>query len=106
VARDAQSLLAPGFQRSEIFGFLAGFGTTFAAAPELWRMLRRRSSAGFRPRMAAITGLFQLMWIYYGLLTYSRPVILWNTLAVFINFLNVVAWAYFARRGRSFEGRR
>ena len=104
--RDTQSLLAPRFQRSEIFGFLAGFGTTFAALPDLVAMLRRRSSAGFRPRMAAITGVFQLLWIYYGLLTASRPVILWNTLAVFINFLNVSAWAYFASKGRTFAGRR
>ncbi|HUL82584.1 MAG TPA: hypothetical protein VL131_10580, partial [Gammaproteobacteria bacterium] len=43
---DTQSLLLPRFQRSEVFGFLAGFGTTFAALPDLIGMLRRRSSAG------------------------------------------------------------
>jgi hypothetical protein len=29
---------------SEIVGFLAGFGTTFAAVPDLLAMLRRRSA--------------------------------------------------------------
>ena len=30
---DTQSLLAPTLHRSEIVGFIAGFGTTFAAIP-------------------------------------------------------------------------
>ena len=46
VPRDMQSLFFPGFYRSEFVGFLAGLGTTFAALPDLFAMLRRRSSAG------------------------------------------------------------
>jgi MtN3 and saliva related transmembrane protein len=94
---DTQSLLLPRFQRSEIFGLIAGFGTTFAAVPDLVAMLRRRSSAGMNPRMAAITGAFQ----YYGLLILSRPVIAWNVVAVLINFLSVGAFFYFRSRERS-----
>jgi uncharacterized protein with PQ loop repeat len=98
--QDTQSLLAPRFARSEVFGFIAGFGTTFAVVPDLIAMLRRRSSAGMKPRMAAIIGVFQVFWIYYGLLISSRPVIAWNLLGVLINFLSVGAWAYYARRER------
>jgi len=58
VPRDTQSLFFPGLQRSEIFGFLAGFGTTFAAVPDLVSMLKRRSRAGMYPMMAAIMGTF------------------------------------------------
>jgi hypothetical protein len=29
-------------------------------------MLRRRSAAGMNPRMAAIMGVFQILWVYYG----------------------------------------
>jgi len=97
---DTASLLAPRFQRSEIFGFVAGAGTTFAALPDLIGMLRRRSSKGMNPRMAAITGVFQLGWIYYGLLIASRPVVAWNMVAVVINFLSVAAYLRFARRER------
>lgn len=50
VPHDTSSLLFPGLQRSEVFGILAGFGTTFAAVPDLVAMLRRRSSAGMDPR--------------------------------------------------------
>ena len=61
VPRDTQSLLVPKFQRSEIIGFLAGLGTTFAAVPDLVAMFRRKSSAGMNPRMAAILGIFQIL---------------------------------------------
>ena len=98
--QDTQSLLAPRFTRSEVFGFVAGLGTTFAAVPDLITMLRRRSTAGMNPRMAAIMGVFQVLWIYYGLLIGSRPVIVWNLLAVLINFLSVGAWVFYDRRER------
>ena len=70
---DKQSLLAPTLRRSEIVGFVAGFGMTFAAVPDLMAMLRRRSSSGMNPRMAAIMCVFQLAWRYYGLLIGSGP---------------------------------
>ena len=95
IPRDTSSLLVPRFRRSEIFGFLAGLGTTFAAVPDLLAMLKRRSSAGMNPRMAAIMGVFQILWVYYGLLIASRPVIAWNVVAVLINFLSVGAYRYF-----------
>ena len=101
VVHDTASLLSPKFQRSEIVGLVAGAGTTFAALPDLIAMLRRRSSKGMNPRMAGITGLFQLGWIYYGLLIASRPVVMWNLIAVVINFLSVAAYLRFARRERS-----
>jgi len=64
---DTRSLLIPSLRRSELFGFLAGFGTTFAALPDLIAMLRHQSTAGMNPRMAAIMGAFQILWVYYGL---------------------------------------
>jgi uncharacterized protein with PQ loop repeat len=97
---DEESLLFPGFQRSEVVGIVAGFGTTFAALPDLIAMLKRRSSKGMNPTMAGIMGLFQIVWVYYGLLIVSRPVILWNIVAVLINSLTVGAFFYFARSER------
>jgi len=101
---DTQSLLIPSLHRSEIFGFVAGFGTTFAALPDLLGMLRRRSSEGMNPRMAGIMGVFQILWVYYGLLIASRPVIAWNIVAVFINFLSVGAFFYFSRKEKEKAG--
>jgi uncharacterized protein with PQ loop repeat len=96
--RDTPSLFVPRFQRSEIFGFLAGLGTTFASLPDLVTMHRYRSGAGINPRMAAIMGIFQILWVYYGLLIASRPVIAWNVIAVLINFLTVGAYVYFVHK--------
>jgi MtN3 and saliva related transmembrane protein len=95
---DVSSLLVPEFQRSEVIGFVAGVGTTFAAVPDLLGMFKRRSSRGVNPTMAGIIGVFQIVWIYYGLLIASRPVIAWNMIGVVINLLTVAAFLHFARR--------
>jgi uncharacterized protein with PQ loop repeat len=103
---DTASLLAPAFQRSEVVGLVAGFGTTFAALPDLLAMLKRRSSAGMNPRMAGIMCVFQFAWVYYGLLIASRPVIAWNMAAIVINALSVGAYLHFVRKERRRAARR
>lgn len=100
LTQDAQSLIHSSLKRSDVVGFVAGLGTTFAALPDLIGMLKRRSSKGMNPRMAAIMGAFQIVWVYYGLLIVSRPVVLWNIIAVLTNFFSVGAYFYFARRER------
>jgi uncharacterized protein with PQ loop repeat len=98
---DTQSLLAPRLDRSEIVGLVAGLGTTFAGLPDLVAMLKRRSSKGTNPTMAGIMGAFQILWVYYGLLIQSRPVVAWNVIAVVVNLLLVGAYVRFARRERN-----
>ncbi len=61
-------------------------------------MLKRRSSIGVNPTMAAIMGVFQILWVYYGLLITSRPVIAWNVIASVINFLSDAVYLYFLRK--------
>jgi MtN3 and saliva related transmembrane protein len=100
LVHDTQSLFLPRFQRSEIFGFVAGLGTTFAVLPDLIVMMRRKSSAGMNPRMAAIVGTFQILWVYYGLLIVSRPVVIWNVIGVLMNFTTVLAYRYFVKKER------
>jgi len=101
VPRDTQSLFFPGLRRSEVFGFVAGFGTTFAALPDLVAMLKRRSSAGMSPMMATIMGAFQILWVYYGLLIDSRPVVAWNLVAVLINFFTAGAYWFFVSKEKA-----
>ena len=101
VPHDTASLLVPRLRRSEVVGLVAGFGTTFAAVPDLVAMLSRRSSAGMNPRMAAIMGVFQILWVYYGLLIASRPVVVWNVVAILTNFLSVGAYLHFVRKEKS-----
>ena len=95
---DTKKIVRSDTDLPEIVGIIAGFGTTFAAFPDFLAMIRRKSSEGMNPRMGAIMGAFQILWVYYGLLIASRPVIIWNVIAVFINFLTVGAYAYFLRK--------
>jgi uncharacterized protein with PQ loop repeat len=81
-----------------MIGFVAGFGTTFAALPDLVAMLKRKSSEGMNPRMAAIMGAFQILWVHYGFMIGSTNLIMWNVVAVVTNFLTVGAYWYFRRR--------
>lgn len=87
-------------QWSEFVGLVAGFGTTVAGLPDLLRMLRRRSSAGMSPRIVALLCASQFVWVYYGFLIGSRPVIFWNVIAIAINGLSVAAYFHFVRRER------
>ena len=77
---------------------MAGFGTTFAALPDLIAMLKRRSSVGMNPRMAAITGTFQILWVFYGATIGSMNIVMWNVIAVLTNYLTVGAYTYFRRQ--------
>jgi MtN3 and saliva related transmembrane protein len=86
---------------TQIVGFVAGAGTTFAALPDLFAMLKRRSSDGINPRMAAISGTFQILWVIYGVLIGSRNIIMWNVIAVVTNYLTAGAYMYFRRRRQS-----
>jgi MtN3 and saliva related transmembrane protein len=101
--QDTSSLLLPKFQRSEIMGIVAGFGTTFAGLPDLIKMFKRRSSEGINPTMAGIMGVFQIVWVYYGLLIASRPVIVWNALGIVINLMIVRAYFKFGSSERKQE---
>src|SRR5262245_30038086 len=83
---------------TQTIGFIAGFGTTFAALPDLIAMLRKRSSVGMNPRMAAIMGAFQVLWVIYGLMIGSRNIVMWNIVAVVTNLLTVSAFLFFRRR--------
>jgi len=83
---------------TQIIGFVAGFGTTFAALPDLIAMLKRRSSVGMNPRMAAITGTFQILWVIYGASIGSMNIVMWNVIAVLTNYLTVGAYMYFRRQ--------
>ena len=89
----------------ELIGLVAGFGTTFAALPDCIVMFKRRSTRGMHPRMAAITGTFQILWLIYGLLIQAPAVIFWNAIAIVTNAITVSAYLYFAQQEKQREAR-
>jgi MtN3 and saliva related transmembrane protein len=83
---------------TQIIGLVAGLGTSFAALPDLIAMLNRRSGIGMNPRMAAVSGTFQILWITYGALIGSRNITMFSVMAVVTNYLTVGAYMYFRRQ--------
>jgi uncharacterized protein with PQ loop repeat len=77
---------------------VAGCGTTFGALPDLIAMLKRQSSVSINPRMAAIMGTFQILWVIYGRSIGSGNLVIWNAFAVCTNLFTVAAYVYI--RGR------
>jgi MtN3 and saliva related transmembrane protein len=65
---DTSGLLLPKFQRSYVPGFVASFGTTFAAEPELIKMLKLQSSKGMNPMMVSIMAFSERFGFINGLL--------------------------------------
>ena len=63
---DTEKIVRSDTDLPEIVGIIAGFGTTFAAFPDFLAMMRRKSSEGMNPRMGAIMGAFQILWVYYA----------------------------------------
>ncbi len=68
-------------------------------------LVPRDTSSLLIPRLQhSITRLFQILWVYYGLLIAPRPVIVWNMLAMIINFVSVAAYYHFLKHERAAQG--
>jgi MtN3 and saliva related transmembrane protein len=50
------------------------------------------------PRMAAVSGTFQILWITYGALIGSRNIVMFSVMAFVTNYLTVGAYMYFRRQ--------
>lgn len=63
---------------------LAGSLTTLSFVPQVWRTYKRKSTGDFSWAylLAFTTGL--ALWLWYGLLINSLPVILANAVALFL----------------------
>jgi hypothetical protein len=53
------------------------------------------------PRMAGIMGVFQILWVYYGLLILSRPVIAWNVDCDLNHSLSFAAYVHFVNKEKA-----
>ena len=68
----------------EYIGFIAGFCTTIAFIPQLINIIKTRSTKDISLLMYIIfcTGL--VLWIIYGYLNYSYPIIIANTITLLL----------------------
>jgi MtN3 and saliva related transmembrane protein len=65
-------------EQGEVIGFIAGILTTAANVPQVVTTYKRRSGEGLSFRMLAALGAGLLLWVAYGLVNRSLPIILSN----------------------------
>jgi MtN3 and saliva related transmembrane protein len=63
---------------STAVGLLAGLLTTAANVPQVWKTYRNRSGEGLSFQMLVILASGLALWIVYGALSHSMPIIMAN----------------------------
>ena len=71
-------------QTINLIGMAAGALTTLSFVPQVWKTYRRKSAGDFSwgYLLAFTTGL--ALWLWYGLLISSTPVVMANGVALFL----------------------
>jgi MtN3 and saliva related transmembrane protein len=78
-----------------VVGFLAGVLTTAANVPQVWKTYRDRSAEGLSFRMLLGLDVGLALWMVYGFLMNSLPLILTNPIGtVLISSLIVMKWKF------------
>jgi MtN3 and saliva related transmembrane protein len=65
-------------------GFLAGFATTAANLPQVWKTYRKKSAEGLSFRMLLTLAIGVGLWIIYGFLSKSLPLIVTNAVVLLL----------------------
>jgi len=64
-----------------VVGFIAGILTTAASVPQVVATYKRRSGEGLSLRMLVTLGTGLLLWVLYGVMNHSLPIVLTNAAA-------------------------
>lgn len=75
---------------STLFGYPAAFLTTIAFVPQAWQSWRTRDLSGISLPMYALFTLGVALWLGYGVVIGSLPVIVGN--AITLALASVVLW--------------
>ena len=59
-------------------GFVAGLATTAANLPQVWKTYRSKSGEGLSFRMLLMLAMGLILWMIYGVMTESLPLIATN----------------------------
>ncbi|MDD9953663.1 MAG: SemiSWEET transporter [Candidatus Woesearchaeota archaeon] len=68
----------------ELIGFTAGFCTTLAFVPQVLKTVRTKSTKDISLGMFSLTTLGVFLWLVYGVLIGSYPVILANIVTLIL----------------------
>jgi MtN3 and saliva related transmembrane protein len=66
----------------ELLGYLAGMFTTAANAPQVIATYKKKSGEGLSFRMLLVLAIGLVLWIAYGVGSHSKPLIIFNAIAL------------------------
>ena len=68
----------------ELLGFIAGALMTAGFVPQVWRLYKLKSAREISIPFTALFLIGAALWLTYGVLLRLPPVILWNSLLLFL----------------------
>ena len=75
------------YERTTIVGFIAGLVTTAANLPQVWKTFRNKSGEGLSFRMLLTLAIGLGLWILYGIMSKSLPLIVTNVIVLLLILL-------------------
>ena len=67
-----------------LLGSLAGFLTTAAFVPQVWKTWKSKSASDLSLTMFSVFSLGVLCWLIYGIMIAQAPVIFWNVVTLIL----------------------
>ena len=68
-----------------LLGCLAGFLTTAAFVPQVWKTWKSKSAADLSLGMFLVFSLGVLGWLVYGIMATQGPVVFWNAITLVLS---------------------
>ncbi len=71
-------------QHTDILGFVAATFTTLSFLPQVWHSYRTRDVSGVSGAMYCLFTLGVALWVAYGIVLHSRPIVIANVITLFL----------------------
>ncbi len=68
-----------------LLGSFAGFLTTAAFVPQVWKTWKSKSAADLSLAMFSVFSLGVLCWLIYGIMIAQFPIIFWNVITLILS---------------------
>ena len=80
-------------------GLIAGTLTTAAFVPQVWKIYRTKSGKDVSARMFSMLSVGVVLWLVYGVLLQSLPLILTNAFTLFLSLIIIALKIRYSRPG-------
>ncbi len=74
----------------KLLGLLAGFCTTVAVTPQLYKTWKEKSVEDISLKMFSVLTLGLILWTVYGILKMDVPIIITNGISTTLNFIMII----------------